>query len=120
MMVQAGFVLGMGILLDTFLVRTVTVPAIATLVGKGNWWPSKPREHKSGARTTSSQRARFRKALKPRFFSRRRRETAPNAEGPELAPDDQMVTNDAEPPVGVGRAPLIDIRRLPFGRRLRR
>ncbi len=40
MMVQAGFVLGMGILLDTFLVRTVTVPAIATLVGKANWWPS--------------------------------------------------------------------------------
>ena len=41
MMVQAGFVLGMGILLDTFLVRTVTVPAIAALVGRANWWPSR-------------------------------------------------------------------------------
>jgi putative drug exporter of the RND superfamily len=38
-MVQAGFVIGVGILLDTFLVRTVTVPAIAVLVGRANWWP---------------------------------------------------------------------------------
>ena len=33
-LLQAGFVVGVGILLDTFLVRTVTVPSIATLVGK--------------------------------------------------------------------------------------
>jgi len=39
--VQAGFVVGTGILLDTFLVRTVTVPAMAVLVGRANWWPSK-------------------------------------------------------------------------------
>jgi len=39
--VQGGFVIGVGILLDTFLVRTVTVPAMATLVGKANWWPSR-------------------------------------------------------------------------------
>ncbi|MEC4762352.1 RND family transporter [Mycobacterium sherrisii] len=38
--VQGGFVIGVGILLDTFLVRTITVPAIAALVGKANWWPS--------------------------------------------------------------------------------
>ncbi len=36
--VQSGFVLGMGLLLDTFLLRTVTVPAIAVLVGRANWW----------------------------------------------------------------------------------
>jgi RND superfamily putative drug exporter len=36
---QAGFVIGVGILLDTFLVRTVTVPAIAVIVGRANWWP---------------------------------------------------------------------------------
>ncbi|WP_082958284.1 RND family transporter [Mycobacterium alsense] len=39
-MAEAGFILGMGILIDTFLVRTITVPAIAALVGQKNWWPS--------------------------------------------------------------------------------
>jgi RND superfamily putative drug exporter len=39
--VQGGFVIGAGILLDTFVVRTITVPAIATLVGRANWWPSR-------------------------------------------------------------------------------
>ncbi|MGH3633042.1 MAG: RND family transporter [Mycobacterium sp.] len=39
--VQGGFVIGVGILLDTFLVRTITVPAIAALVGWANWWPSR-------------------------------------------------------------------------------
>jgi len=41
-LVQAGFIIGTGLLLDTFLVRTITVPAIAVLVGDANWWPSKP------------------------------------------------------------------------------
>jgi RND superfamily putative drug exporter len=40
-LVQAGFIIGIGLLLDTFLVRTITVPAIAVLVGKANWWPSR-------------------------------------------------------------------------------
>ena len=39
-MAQVGFVIGMGILLDTFLVRTITVPAIAVAVGQANWWPN--------------------------------------------------------------------------------
>jgi RND superfamily putative drug exporter len=41
--VQGGFVIGVGILLDTFLVRTITVPAIAALVGRANWWPGRVR-----------------------------------------------------------------------------
>lgn len=40
-MIQIGFVIGTGLLLDTFIVRTVTVPALASLIGRGNWWPSK-------------------------------------------------------------------------------
>jgi putative drug exporter of the RND superfamily len=40
-MTQIGFIVGMGLLIDTFVVRTVTVPAMAALVGKANWWPSK-------------------------------------------------------------------------------
>ena len=43
--VQGGFVIGVGILLDTFLVRTITVPAIAALIGRANWWPSRIRMH---------------------------------------------------------------------------
>lgn len=39
-MVQAGFIIGMGLLIDTFIVRTITVPSTAVLVGKHNWWPS--------------------------------------------------------------------------------
>jgi RND superfamily putative drug exporter len=39
-MVQAGFVIGIGLLVDTFIVRTITVPALAVLIGKANWWPS--------------------------------------------------------------------------------
>ncbi|MEY8015467.1 RND family transporter [Mycobacterium servetii] len=52
--VQGGFVMGVGILLDTFLVRTITVPAIAALVGQANWWPSRagaPRRNRVSART---------------------------------------------------------------------
>ncbi|WP_083679176.1 RND family transporter [Mycobacterium sp. IS-1264] len=41
-MVQTGFIIGMGLLIDTFVVRTVTVPALAALVGKANWWPARP------------------------------------------------------------------------------
>lgn len=50
-LIQAGFVVGVGILLDTFLVRTVTVPAIATLAGPLNWWPSKVKPPVTAART---------------------------------------------------------------------
>ncbi len=39
--IQGGFVIGVGILLDTFVVRTITVPAVAALVGRANWWPSR-------------------------------------------------------------------------------
>jgi putative drug exporter of the RND superfamily len=42
--VQGGFVIGVGILVDTFLVRTITVPAIAALIGRASWWPSRPWE----------------------------------------------------------------------------
>jgi putative drug exporter of the RND superfamily len=36
-----GFGLAAGILMDTFLVRTLLVPATVTLLGRWNWWPSK-------------------------------------------------------------------------------
>jgi RND superfamily putative drug exporter len=35
-----GFIVAVGILLDTFLVRTVMVPAAIELIGDRIWWPS--------------------------------------------------------------------------------
>jgi putative drug exporter of the RND superfamily len=37
-----GFMVAVGILLDTFVVRTIMVPAIIELVGDRVWWPSTP------------------------------------------------------------------------------
>ncbi len=37
---QIALGIGGGILMDTFLVRTLLVPSIVTLLGRWNWWPS--------------------------------------------------------------------------------
>jgi RND superfamily putative drug exporter len=37
---QIGTGLALGILLDTFVVRTLLVPSSAVLLGRYNWWPS--------------------------------------------------------------------------------
>jgi putative drug exporter of the RND superfamily len=37
---QIGIIVGLGILLDTFVVRTVIIPALFTLVGPPIWWPA--------------------------------------------------------------------------------
>ncbi|MGV0746172.1 MMPL family transporter [Mycolicibacterium sp. XJ870] len=36
---QLGIIVGLGILLDTFIVRTVIIPALFTLIGPRIWWP---------------------------------------------------------------------------------
>lgn len=40
---QVGIVVGLGILLDTFVVRTVVIPALFSLIGRKIWWPSELR-----------------------------------------------------------------------------
>jgi len=37
---QIGFTVAFGLLVDTFVVRTLLVPSIAFLLGERNWWPS--------------------------------------------------------------------------------
>ncbi len=37
---QLGIIVGLGILLDTFVVRTVVIPALFTLIGPPIWWPA--------------------------------------------------------------------------------
>lgn len=39
---QIGIIVGIGILLDTFLVRTVVVPALISITGDKFWWPRRP------------------------------------------------------------------------------
>lgn len=51
---QLGLAVAIGVLLDTFVVRTVMVPGIVLLLGKWNWWPSqrsRERDQQISART---------------------------------------------------------------------
>jgi RND superfamily putative drug exporter len=38
---QIGVIICVGVLLDTLVVRTVLVPALALLLGDAFWWPRK-------------------------------------------------------------------------------
>ena len=42
LLTQLGVIVCVGVLIDTLLVRTVIVPALALLVGERFWWPGRP------------------------------------------------------------------------------
>ena len=37
---QLGIIVGLGVLLDTFIVRTLVIPALFALIGERIWWPA--------------------------------------------------------------------------------
>ena len=52
--VNVGVGLALGVLMDTFLVRTLLVPSAVVLIGRWNWWPSalyrvRPRRSRAAA-----------------------------------------------------------------------
>jgi RND superfamily putative drug exporter len=49
---QIGTTIGIGLLIDTFIVRSFVVPAIAGLLGRWFWWPFRLRDAKTGLRIT--------------------------------------------------------------------
>ncbi|MEZ0366473.1 RND family transporter [Mycobacterium sp. pUA109] len=92
-MVQIGFIIAVGILLDTFLVRTITVPAVAALVGQANWWPS---------RTTPPAKQSAPSRMRRRLRKRRQRPAPSGAEEASAPdPDPDAVTSDT-PSCGTG------------------
>jgi RND superfamily putative drug exporter len=108
-MVQVGFIIGVGLLLDTFLVRTVTVPALAVLIGKANWWPAKnlkplhgeldhPRAAKARNGADRDERQDEDKAdEQPQRFWRRRLLNLGSARRKDEKNDRDVVGNDDQP-----------------------
>ena len=39
-LMQLGFAVATGVLIDTFITRTLIVPALVKVLGRWNWWPS--------------------------------------------------------------------------------
>lgn len=52
--VQMGVIVAVGVLLDTFLIRSLLVPALAVSIGPRLWWPGRP------ARTPAAEDRRIR------------------------------------------------------------
>ncbi|MFC0581150.1 MMPL family transporter [Micrococcoides hystricis] len=55
---QLGLIVGLGVLIDTLVVRSMVVPAALALLGEKTWWPRKPRnpELPDPAETVHEQR----------------------------------------------------------------
>jgi RND superfamily putative drug exporter len=65
-LMQLGFAVAVGVLIDTFVVRTMLDPALATLFGRWTWWPGGvPRARPAGG-TSPAQAAELEENLAAR------------------------------------------------------
>jgi RND superfamily putative drug exporter len=39
---QLGFAVAVGVLMDTFIIRGMLIPAVVVLLNRWNWWPGRP------------------------------------------------------------------------------
>ena len=51
---QLGLIVGVGVLVDTIIVRTVIVPSIFGLAGNAVWWPNRAITHRSDEESDST------------------------------------------------------------------
>jgi putative drug exporter of the RND superfamily len=54
-LVELGVVVAFGVLVDTFIVRSMLVPAIITVVGDRSWWPSRLSRTAPAAEATAAE-----------------------------------------------------------------
>ncbi|WP_125100678.1 MMPL family transporter [Leucobacter chromiireducens] len=54
---QLGLIVGIGVVVDTLVVRTVIVPALFALVGDRMWWPGTARQSRGESRYELRERA---------------------------------------------------------------
>lgn len=60
---QLGLIVGLGVLIDTLVVRSMVVPAALALLGEKTWWPRRPEHWKAPAQAGMKLEAEPRRLL---------------------------------------------------------